>query len=213
MTEVISEQPVFTLTEAAYALGENVKNVIRLVDEHPDLVNKTLIGKRGRRVLGTRDLVYMQAVRELRDVLTPVGRRQLHEALLVSADTLQEVTFGSLKLPLEPLEKKVQERIDVLDRLKDSIEGDPEDPFIKQTNVEVYRIAALLAGGATVDEVKEDYPLLSLDQIKNARDYAQAIPKQGHPYPGKSFKRATRELNLHLIDELLAEEDEKGDAE
>jgi uncharacterized protein (DUF433 family) len=212
MTEIISEQPVFTLTEAAYALDENVKNVIRLVDEHPDLVNKTVIGKRGRRVLRARDLVYMQAVRELRDVLTPVGRRQLHEALVVSG-AQREVTFGSLKLPLEPLERKVQERIDVLDRLKDTIEGDPEDPFIKGTDVEVYRIAALLAGGATVDEVKEDYALLSIDHIKSARDYAQAIPKQGRPYPGKSFKRATRELNLHLIDELLSQDDEKGDAE
>lgn len=207
MGEAISRQPVFTLTEAAYALGENVKNVIRLVDEHPDLVSKTLIGKRGRRVLRARDLVYMEAVYELRDILTPTGRRQLHEALAGSG-TQREVTFASLKLPLEPLEKRVQERIDVLDRLKDTIEGDPEDPFIKGTPVEVYRIAALLAGGATVDDVKTDYPLLGQDQIVNARDYAQAIPKKGRPYPGKSFKRATGELDLHLLDDLLAQDDE-----
>lgn len=209
MNEVISEQSVFTLTEAAYAFGENVKNVIRLVDEHPDLVSKTVIGRRGRRVLAASDLVYMEAVRELRDVLTPVGRRQLHEAL-VGSGTQPEVSFGSLKLPLASLKKKVQERIDVLDRLKDTIEGDPEDPFIKGTDVEVYRIAALLAGGFTAGEVREDYPLLSLEKIERAGDYAQALPKKGRPYPGKSFKRATRELDLHLIDELLAQEDEKG---
>jgi len=209
MNEVMSEQPVFTLTEAAYALGENVKNVIRLADEHPDLVNKTLMGRRGRRVLGTSDLVYMEAVRELRDVLTPVGRRQLHEALVTSG-VQREVTFANLKLPLEALKKKVQERIDVLDRLKDTIEGDPEDPLIKGTDVEVYRVAALLAAGATASEVKEDYPLLNLEQIKSASDYAQALPKKGRPYPGKSFKRATRALDLHLIDELLAQEDKEG---
>jgi uncharacterized protein (DUF433 family) len=209
MNEVMSEHSVFTLTEAAFAFGENVKNVIRLVDEHPDLVNKTVMGKRGRRVLGASDLVYMEAIRELRDVLTPVGRRQLHEALLISGIE-REITFANLKLALEPLKKKVQERIDVLDRLKDTIEGTPEDPFIKGMDVEVYRIAALLNSGATVSEVQEDYPLLSLEQIKNASDYAQALPKKGRPYPGKSFKRATRELDLHVMDELLAQEDEKG---
>ena len=211
MNEAVLEQAVFTLTEAAYALGDNVKNVIRLVDEHPDLVTRTIIGKRGRRVLGARDLIYMEAVRQLREVLTPVGRRQLHEALLRSG-TQREITFANLKLPLEPFEKKVQERIDVLDRLKDNIEGNPDDPLIKGTDVEVYRIAALLAGGATATDVQEDFPLLSLDQIKNAADYAQALPKKGRPYPCKSFKRATRELDLHLLDELLGQEDEVGGA-
>jgi hypothetical protein len=85
-------------------------------------------------------------------------------------------------------------------------DGDPEDPLTRGADVEVYRVAALLEEGSRVDEVKEDYPLLSLDQIKRACDYARAVPKQGRPYRGNSSKRATRELSLHLIDELLAQE-------
>lgn len=212
MDTVIAQQLEFTVKEAAYALGEQVKTVINLVDEHPDLVHKAVIGKRARRVLGRRDLVYIQAVRHLRDVLTPFGRRQLHEAFAASREQ-KEVSLGGMSFSLERLEKDVQKRIDALERLKDSIEGDPADPFIRGTNVEVYRIAALLTGGATVEEVKEDYPLLAVDQIENARAYAQAIPKLGRPYPSESFKRATRALDLHLLDELLAQEDEEGATE
>ena len=194
-----AQQLELTVNEAAYALGEPVKTVVRLVDEHPDLVRKTTVGKRTRRVLGRKDLAYMQAVGRLRDSLTPLGRRQLHEAF-VASDKQKEVTFGGLPLSLEGLEKEVQERIDALDRLKDSIEGDPQDPFIRGSDVEVYRISALLAGGASLEEVQEDYPALRLEQIENARIYAQAIPKMGHPYPGRSFKRATQALDLHWTD-------------
>lgn len=210
MTDFLSGQQAFTFTEAAYALGESVKSVTRLAEEHPDLVSKTTVGRRGRRVLRARDLVYMQAARELQDILTPVGRRRLHEALLVPG-AHREVTVGSMTLPLEPIEQKVRQRIDVLDRLKDTVEGDPDDPFLKGTEVEVYRIAALLAGGATTDEVREDYPSLRLEQIAHARDYASALPKKGRPYAARSFKRATRALDLQLVDELLAQEDKDGE--
>lgn len=199
MTEEVSRQSTFTLAEAAYAIGEDVKSVTRLVDEHADLVNKAIVGRRDRRLLGNIDLIYMEAVRELRDVLTPVGRRKLHEALIGSG-TRAEVEVGSFKLPLAPLKKKVQERIEGLERLKETVEGDLDNPLIKGSKVEAYRIAALLAGGATVEEVEEDYPSLTALQIRQAADYARAIPKKGHPFPEKSFKRSSRALDLHLID-------------
>ncbi|WP_312518435.1 DUF433 domain-containing protein [Massilia sp.] len=206
MTDFTFEQQAFTFTEAAYALGESVKAVTRLAEEHPDLVSKVVISSRGRRVLKTKDLIYMQAARELRDVLTPVGRRRLHEALLLPG-AHGEVSFEGLKLPLAPIEEKVRQRIDVLDRLKESVEGDLEDPLIKGTSIAVYRIAALLAGGATAGDVIADYPSLTPQQIELARDYALALPKKGRPYVATSFKRATRELDLQLIDELLAQEE------
>lgn len=205
MSGASSRQSVFTMSEAAYALRDDVKAVTRLVDEHPDLVSKTVIGKRGRRVLSETDLIYMSAARALREVLTPTGRRQLHEALQTT-HSQHEVAFGQLRLPLEPFRKEVHERLVMLAGLKASTDGDPDDPCIRGTDIAVYRIAALLAGGASMDDVRQDYPSLRQEQIEHARDYALAMPKKGRPYPGKSFKRATQELDLHLIDTLLAQE-------
>jgi hypothetical protein len=63
---------------------------------------------------------------------------------------------------------------------------------ISGTNIPLYRISALLDGGLTVAQVKEDFPSLSVEQIVQARDYARAFPNYGKPYPTQSLKRLLR---------------------
>lgn len=48
---------------------------------------------------------------------------------------------------------------------------------------------ASLARGQTVEQILEDYPTLTNDQVRAAIDYAQAYPKPGRPYPERSLKR------------------------
>jgi uncharacterized protein (DUF433 family) len=201
-----------TLREAAYVFGEDVKAITKIVDEHADLTSTVTVGKRKKRVFGPAEMIYMQALEEVGPLLSPIGRRELHEAL-VRSDVRREVKLRQFRLELGDLQKKVQQRLEALEQLKGGVEGNPEDPVIKGTNVAVYRISALLDGGATPEQVKQDYPRLSTEEIAGARDYARAIPKKGRPYPNTSFKRATRELNLHLLDELLAQEEAEGRGE
>lgn len=202
---ILNDLSMLTLREAAFVFGETFKDIARVIDEHPELTPKVAYGKRALRVLGKADLMYLQALREVGELLTPIGRRVLHEAL-INSHSAQEITVGEFVLHLDQLQCKVERRLQALNRLKDGVEGHPENPYIKGTDVEVYRISALLDGGATVEQVAEDYPLLTREQIKAAHEYAAAIPKKGRPYPKKSFKRATRTLNLDVLDELLAEE-------
>lgn len=72
------------------------------------------------------------------------------------------------------------------------------DPFIAGTNVPIYRISALLDGGANVEEVMRDFPSLTRAQIEGALEYSKASPNQGRPYPSRSLKRALREMDFDL---------------
>jgi len=74
--------------------------------------------------------------------------------------------------------------------------------LVEGTDVEVYRIDALLDGGASVEEVLEDYPSLSRQQVDTARAYADAHPKTGRPdYPSTSVKQALRGAGLEALDD------------
>jgi uncharacterized protein (DUF433 family) len=77
------------------------------------------------------------------------------------------------------------------------------EPMIKGTAIEVHRIAALLEGGMTAEEIAEDYPGLTRDQIEAAREFAVAHPKAGRPYPKTTFKRLLQNSRLHELDEVL----------
>lgn len=71
------------------------------------------------------------------------------------------------------------------------------DPVIPGTRVQIYRIAALLDGGADVASVMHDYPSLTQSQIEAAWKYATANPNIGRQYPSKSFKKALLEMDFH----------------
>ncbi|MDR2216273.1 MAG: DUF433 domain-containing protein [Nevskiaceae bacterium] len=70
----------------------------------------------------------------------------------------------------------------------------------ERDKTEVYRIAALLDGGASVEQVLRDYPSLSREHIETAKAYAQTNPKQGRPYPRTSVKRALQGAGLEALD-------------
>lgn len=78
---------------------------------------------------------------------------------------------------------------------------DLREPLLKGTSIEIYRIVALLDGGASIEQVLEDYPSLSRKQVEVARAYADTQPRTGGPYPRVSSKRALRGAGLQALDE------------
>lgn len=198
----MSASITLTLRETAYVFGDKLKNIVRAMDENASLTSSEPKGNRSVRVLRMPDLIYIQALTEMGELLSPKGRLQLHEAL-IKGKTLQAVFVGNLSLPIAPLQIKVEKRIEALTKLKGQVEGDPHDPFIKGTRVELYRVSALLDGGASVEAILEDYPSLTAEHIDLAKNYAEVIPKKGRPYPKISFKRALQSLDLGALDDVL----------
>jgi uncharacterized protein (DUF433 family) len=89
-------------------------------------------------------------------------------------------------------------------KLEDKVEFRTDgEALIKGTGIEVHRIAALLSGGMSPNEILEDYPSLTLDQVSAAKAYAKAHPETAYSYPGKTVKRAFKGAGFEALDEVL----------
>jgi uncharacterized protein (DUF433 family) len=85
--------------------------------------------------------------------------------------------------------------------LKQLAEQIDSSGLIKGTDIEAHRIAALLDGGTSAEEVLRDYPSLKAKHILAAKTYAEANPKAGRPYPKLTAKAAMRAANLSALDD------------
>lgn len=193
----------FTAAEAAFVLREPIRAVKKALDAGP--VRPVLLRRAGApvRAIEWRDLFYLYAVRALRDELTPKARTEFYEALQQAPiERGDEVRFGRFRISVSDLVKEVERRTTDLTALADKVEFRTDgEPLLKSTSVEVYRIAALLEGGAPIEQVLEDYPSLSRNQVETAQAYAEAYPKAGRPYPRTSVKRALQGAGLEALDD------------
>lgn len=205
----MAETVAFTAAEVAFVLREPVRTVKKALDGGP--VQARLVSKPGGavRAIEWSDLFYLYAVRSLRDELTPKGRNEFYHALKgVQVERTREVRFGRLSVMIDDLKAEVEERSRELVELAEKVEfrGDGE-PVLRGTSIEVHRIAALLAGGLSIEEVREDYPSLSTEHIETAKAYAETHPKSGRPYPRTTAKRALKGAGLEALDEILGAEE------
>ena len=193
----------FTAAEAAFVLREPVRAVKKALDAGP--IRPKLLRRAGApvRAIEWRDLFYLFAVRALRDELTPKGRTEFYEALQQAPiERRDEVRFGRFRISVSDLLAEVERRTTDLAELAERVafRGNGE-PILKGTEIEVYRIATLLDGGASIEQVQEDYPSLSRGTIETAKAYADAYPKAGRPYPRTSVKRALQRAGLEALDD------------
>jgi uncharacterized protein (DUF433 family) len=205
----MSEVHEFTAAEAAFVLGEPVRAVKKALDEGP--VRARIVKKAGFavRAIERADLLYLYAVRALRAELTPKARHAFYHALKGSAlERVHEIKFGQLSVIIDDFRAEVDKRARKLSELAEKVEFRRDgEAVLKGTQIEVHRIAALLAGGMTPEQVREDYPSLSLEAIATAKTYADAHPKAGRPYPSGTVKRAIKGIGLEALDEVLGEEE------
>jgi uncharacterized protein (DUF433 family) len=199
----------FTAAEAAFVLREPVRAVKKALDEGP--VEYVLMRKAGVpvRAIGWRDLFYLYAVRVLREELTPKARTEFYKALRrTRVERGREVNFGRLRIKVADLVKQVERRTAKLAELVDKVEFRADgEPILKGSEIEIYRIAALLSGGMSIEDIRQDYPSLSRDAIETAKAYADAHPKPGRPYPRTTAKRALQGAGLEELDEVLGDSD------
>jgi uncharacterized protein (DUF433 family) len=199
----------FTAAEAAFILREPIRAVKKALDSGP--IRPVLLHRAGApvRAIGWSDLFYLFAVRALREELTPKARIEFYEAVIRQpVGRRSEVRFGRFSVAVADLIEEVEKRTAKLAELADKVEFRKDgEAILKGTNVEVHRVAALLEGGLSVDEVLADYPSLPRDAIETARDYAEAHPKAGRPYPKTTAKRALQAAGLEALDEVLDDGD------
>jgi uncharacterized protein (DUF433 family) len=198
----------YTAAEVAFVLREPLKSVKKALDEGP--VEAKLVRKAGSSVRAVEwtDLLYLFAARALRDELTPKARNELYHALKrAPVSHAREVRFGRLSVEIGDLKAEVEKRAHELAELAEKVEFRKDgEAILKGTDVEAHRIAALLSGGMSPEEIAEDYPSLTPEQIGSAKAYAAAYPKAGRPYPSRTAKSTLKGAGLEALDEVLGEE-------
>ena len=153
-------------------------------------------------------LFYLFAIRALQDELTSKARNEFYRALKsTSLEHAYEVRFGEhgrLRVVIEDLRTEVEKRAGDLAELATKVEFNANgEPVLKGTHIEVHRIAALLSGNMTTEEIIEDYPSLTPEMVVTAKTYAEAHPKTGRPYPSKTVKRAIKKVGLDALRDVL----------
>jgi uncharacterized protein (DUF433 family) len=199
----------FTAAEAAYVLEEPVRMVKKALDAGP--VRSTLVRRPGGsvRAIEWSDLFYLFAVRTLQEELTPKARVEFYEAVRRRPlERGREVQFGRIRVAVADFFDEVEKRTRKLSELYDKVEFRSDgEPLLKGTDIEAYRVAALLDGGITVDAVLADYPSLSRDAVEPAKACADTHPKAGRPYPRTTAKRALRGAGLEALDQAPGDDD------
>jgi uncharacterized protein (DUF433 family) len=203
----MSNTAAFTAAQVAFVLREPVKTVKKALDEGPVRARPVQKASGTVRTVDWKDLLYLFAVRSLREELTPAGRVQLYHAIRrTPIESEHEVRFGLLRVAIDDMVAQVRDRERELAELAEKVEFRQDgEALLKGTDIEVYRISALLDGGMTPEEILEDYPSLTAEPIATAEAYAAAYPKAGRPFPSTTVKRAAKGagIGFEALDEVM----------
>lgn len=191
-----------TTAQAAFVVGESLDAFKKSIERAPVKLRVVKRGGRPVRQFRLPDLVFLHAYSELKQEFTPKSQAALYAALYKTAlekpNVRNEVTFGNHSYDVSYHVRIIRSKLKKLEELSNQI--DPSG-FVKGTQIEAHRIAALLDGGMTIEEVVRDYPSLKEGQVLAAKAYAEANPKAGRPYPKQTAKAAMRAADLSALDD------------
>ena len=138
-------------------------------------------------------LVYFRVLAQLDIHLRVEDRRKVYAAISEGLarprrPSVVEIT-PLLDLKLAGITKEVTDKLRRFEAWKKKIVTDPQilggEPTFPKTRLAVRRIGALAMRGA-IDEIREDYPYLSAEDIEFAKLYTKAYPRVGRPRASKA---------------------------
>ncbi|MET0430157.1 MAG: DUF433 domain-containing protein [Microvirga sp.] len=192
---------IYLLPEAAFVLREPVEEVRRTIDRKQVDTHMVTDGGRKVRALDHKTLVFLSWAREHQEDLRPTLWRKLYESLRQHPELPTHIDTGVFRASLDKAAKEVDSRLKTLRELETGIARNAVgDVVLKGTDIEVHRIASLLSGGMSTDEILNDYPSLRADQIAFACTYAATYPKAGRPFPKLTAKAAMAQADFSELD-------------
>lgn len=182
-----------TLNEAGYVVGQPSTAINRAVDKG---VIKATLQRRGKasfRRIGAPELRYLAIAGLVEKDLTPAARKKVYDAVRRLPAAEHTLDLGVMELKLTEIDRRITERLTRLAAIKALVDESAREPQLKGVGVPVHVIAGL-ARGQSVDEIIDDYPALSREQVEAAVEYAKVYPRTGRPLPQRSFKRILGDL-------------------
>ena len=157
-------------------------------------------GRVVRRMLSKSQVLYLQMEARGLKSLPLATRREVARAVErnpgIDAMTLSE---GVILIQFKSARKEVDAGIRRLTEAMRMVESDPEimrgAPVYKGTRIPVQSIADMLSHGATVEEILEGYPALTLKKVELASKYVKAFPLRGRPALRPWARRGPRRIS------------------
>jgi hypothetical protein len=186
----------FTLTQAAQILRVEPDLIRKKIDR--GLLVKSYIQQQGRklRVVDGIDIVFLL----VSDGIAPKVRslvyaqlKQQSESDYLSGSMAVEVKVGSGEHTVDvSLDRPIRDAIAGINALQQTKASVDHDGTISNKGVKAHKIAALIEGGTSLEDLLRDYPNLTEAEVKSSVAFAKANPKQGRPFPTRTVKSALR---------------------
>lgn len=189
-----------TVSEASWLLDQPSAIVDRALDRGLAEAEQGRDSEDGGtlRRLGSAELRYLLVESELEADLTPSARRRVYDALRGLSPGEHSLRLGRLWIELGDVDERIVARLGRLEQLRALVEQGPDAVLLlRGTGLPVHAVAALTRG-QTVDEILEDHPGLTREQVEGAAEYARAYPQAGRPYPARSFDRLLGDLGAAM---------------
>lgn len=180
MTEAMS----FNVQEAAFVVRVRVSWAEREFQTDPVFARRVARGNAMVRAVGTDDLLFLMAVRSLGSRLKLRVRDAIYEAVKsVPVEQVPDLHFRRFDVNIARLRAQMFLRIAAMRELERKVETSAAgEVVLKDTNIEVYRIAFYLLGGLTPAEIGAVYPSVTDEEVAIAKAYARL-----HPVPRRSY--------------------------
>lgn len=176
--------------EAAFVTELSRKTIDQAIDRREVRPLPSRRGGGRPRSLGYPELVYLRVRRDVVGTLSASARRMLYSELrrsLPGNRRLRKVDIGPVSVALGDAVAEVRRRLALIRRASRhvSIRQDVRagEPVVRGTRIPVHVLADLVAQGATIEELLEDYPALTRDTLDAALLYARLHPRRGPRRP------------------------------
>jgi uncharacterized protein (DUF433 family) len=134
-----------------------------------------------------QSLVYLRALRALGLDLGVEDRKKVFEvvadAVRRESDTAQVSPIVTLKLGA--LVKEVRNKVERFSRWRDRLTTDRRvlggEPVFPKSRLAVRNLGGMLERGASVEDIKDDYPYLTDEDLEFSRLFVRAYPRVGRP--------------------------------
>lgn len=190
---MVAPARLYTPAEAAALSEVGVKTVNNAIDKRIIDPARAPTGGTGRlkpRTLNGEDLLRLKLWSKIGGVLSHDRRQTLFDALRDQPDARKIKADDLLIIDVGEARKQIAARIRILESAEAMVERKKSvmgnEPVFRGTRIPVRVVAAMLAEGASEDEVLEGYPRLDRRQLELARIWAIAHPSRGRPRSAKN---------------------------
>jgi uncharacterized protein (DUF433 family) len=177
----------YTPAEASAVVRLPLKAVHKALDSRLIRPQRSRQGNHIQRLLSAEHLIYLRLEAQGVGLLPVATRREVARGIesAPNADFIAVSGSSALVIQVKNARRDVERELKRLRKAQCMAVSNPEiiggTPVYRGTRVPVDLVAAMLAQGASTQEILDGYPSLNQEQVELAPLYVAAFPRRGRP--------------------------------